>query len=80
MDKAKGRQLTNEQNKQQEKAKSKTWIRSLSKLLFVPLLLFFSLVAGLMIGYGFLGKQPITEVFNVNTYKHMYDLIFSGTS
>ncbi len=55
------------------------WTYLVAKWMLVPFLLFLSLVVGLMIGYGVLGKQPISEVFNLHTYKHMYDLIFSGT-
>ncbi|MGO0063658.1 DNA-directed RNA polymerase subunit beta [Brevibacillus fluminis] len=50
-----------------------------AKLLIVPFLLFFSLMIGLVIGYSVLGKLPASEVFQISTYKHMYDLIFSGT-
>ncbi|MGE5701072.1 MAG: DNA-directed RNA polymerase subunit beta [Clostridia bacterium] len=55
------------------------WSRIVAKLLLVPFLLFFSLVVGLIIGYSVLGKLPASEVFDLGTYKHMYDLIFAGT-
>ncbi|MBO8165424.1 MAG: DNA-directed RNA polymerase subunit beta [Brevibacillus sp.] len=51
----------------------------LANLLIVPFLLFLSLLVGLMIGYSVIGDRPVSEVFDLNTYKHMYDLIFQGT-
>ncbi|NGQ95585.1 DNA-directed RNA polymerase subunit beta [Brevibacillus sp. SYP-B805] len=82
MDQVKGRSYTREiAGKEQAKPRraGKPWLRLLSKLLLVPFLLFFSLVIGLIIGYSVIGKLPVAEVFDFNTYKHMYDLIFSGT-
>ncbi|MWC27217.1 DNA-directed RNA polymerase subunit beta [Paenibacillus sp. MMS18-CY102] len=43
----------------------------------VPILLFWATIAGLYVGYSVLGKQPSGEVFQVETWKHVYDLIFS---
>ncbi|WP_126428822.1 DNA-directed RNA polymerase subunit beta [Brevibacillus marinus] len=51
----------------------------LTRVLVVPGLLFLSLVVGLMIGYSVLGDRPVSEVFDLRTYKHMFDLIFQGT-
>jgi DNA-directed RNA polymerase subunit beta len=55
----------------------KKWPVVLVKILLVPILLFFSLVIGLMIGYGVMGDKPTSEIFDLGTYKHMYDLLFS---
>ncbi len=60
------------------KRKGKPWFAVAGKLLLIPLLLFLSLVIGLVIGYSVIGKQPVSEVFSIQTYKHMYDLIFAG--
>ncbi len=84
MDHVKGKNLSREmQGTEQQQSKSKRRNKSLgklvAKLLFIPFLLFFSLVVGLVIGYSVIGKQPGVEVFDLSTYKHMYDLIFSGT-
>ncbi|MFD2368413.1 DNA-directed RNA polymerase subunit beta [Brevibacillus sp. GCM10020057] len=49
------------------------------KIVMVPFLLFISLVVGLMIGYGVVGHKPTSEVFDLGTYKHMWDLLFAGT-
>lgn len=69
----------NDPDPQQKKAAASPRKRRWIKGLLVSGLLFASFVAGLMIGYGILGKAPIGEVFDPKTYKHMYDLIFSGT-
>ncbi len=79
MNQGKGRQHVEGDQRGQAKPENKGWLKRIVKVMSVPFLLFFSLVVGLMIGYGVMGKQPLTEVFDVNTYKHMYDLIFSGT-
>lgn len=55
----------------------KRWPFVMAKVMLVPFLLFFSLVVGLMIGYGVLGDKPVSEVFDFATYKHMYDLLFA---
>ncbi|CAM3312459.1 MULTISPECIES: DNA-directed RNA polymerase subunit beta [Brevibacillus] len=65
---------------QKERVRSgKRWPVVLAKVLLVPILLFFSLVVGLMIGYGVVGDKPSSEVFDLGTYQHMYDLLFADT-
>lgn len=61
-----------------DKRRRKPWAKIVAKLLLIPFLLFMSLVIGLAIGYSVIGKQPVSEVFSLHTYKHMYDLIFAG--
>lgn len=79
MDQVKGQGFPrNQQNAgQREQKNPKDWSRVAAKVLLVPFLLFLSLVIGLMIGYSVIGKKPVSEVFDWNTYKHMYDLIFA---
>lgn len=67
------------ETEQQRPRRVKGWGRVIAKLLLVPFLLFFSLMIGLVIGYSVIGKLPVSEVFHISTYKHMYDLIFAGT-
>jgi hypothetical protein len=57
--------------------KRNPWLRLL-RWIFVPMLLFWSIVAGLYVGYTVLGHQPKGEVFQLETWKHMYDLVFSN--
>ena len=69
-----------QQGKQHERARrGSRWPFVVAKVMLVPFLLFFSLVAGLMIGYGVVGDKPVSEVFDLGTYKHMYDLLFADT-
>lgn len=45
----------------------------------VPILCVVAVLGGMYIGYAVLGKQPAGEVFKVETWKHMYDLIFADS-
>lgn len=82
MDQVKGKSIPRnlqEAEPKQQKRPRRSRRATLLKIMIVPLLLFFSLVIGLIIGYSVIGKMPASDVFDLNTYKHMYDLIFSGT-
>lgn len=82
MDQGKGKGFLRDGQEAEQKEPKKAnrpWTAIAAKLLLVPFLLFFSLVIGLIIGYSVVGDLPASEVFDLNTYKHMYDLIFSGT-
>ncbi|CAI9000321.1 MULTISPECIES: DNA-directed RNA polymerase subunit beta [unclassified Brevibacillus] len=74
------RQTEEVKSKGKERERSgKNWRLRVAKMVLVPLLLFFSLVIGLMIGYGGVGKKPMSDVFDLGTYKHMWDLMFEDT-
>ncbi|RED57659.1 DNA-directed RNA polymerase subunit beta [Cohnella lupini] len=47
------------------------------KLLIIPVLCVAALIVGLAIGYVVLGDKPLSDVFDFNTWKHMYDLVFA---
>ena len=47
------------------------------KILIIPILCIAALIFGLAIGYVVLGDQPLTDVFDARTWKHMYDLVFA---
>jgi hypothetical protein len=82
MDQGKGKSFprdTREAEQKQPKKANRRWTAIAAQMLIVPFLLFFSLMIGLIIGYSVIGDQPASEVFDLKTYKHMYDLIFSGT-
>lgn len=82
MDQVKGKSFPRdmqEAEQKQQKRPRRSRRATLLKIMIVPFLLFFSLVLGLIIGYSAIGKMPASDVFDLNTYKHMYDLIFSGT-
>lgn len=82
MDQLNGTAYSKEQEREEQEQSKRARVnrvRVAFKLLIVPFLLFFSLIIGLLIGYSVMGKMPASDVFNWNTYKHMYDLIFAGT-
>lgn len=47
------------------------------KVMIIPALLFLSMVTGAIVGYSVLGDGSAGDVFNLKTWKHMYDLIFA---
>lgn len=47
-----------------------------AKLITVFVLLFVSLLGGLAVGYSVVGNGPVLEAFDIETYKHIYDLVF----
>lgn len=63
--------------KKQQGAKRSNGKRRLTKLAVYPSLLVLSLIVGLYVGYSIIGDGPGHEVFNISTWKHMYDLIFA---
>ncbi|MNI01241.1 DNA-directed RNA polymerase subunit beta [compost metagenome] len=46
------------------------WIR-------VPFLCLVALAVGLWLGYAKLGKQPVADMWQLDTWKHLYDLVFA---
>lgn len=51
-------------------------LRKTAKVLWIPSLLFGSLLIGLLIGYAGLGDQPPTDVFDLDLWKHIYHLVY----
>ncbi|MBW5445906.1 DNA-directed RNA polymerase subunit beta [Cohnella sp. CFH 77786] len=47
------------------------------KVLIIPGLCVLALIVGLAAGYAVLGGRPVSEVFEIDTWKHMYDLVFA---
>ncbi len=43
----------------------------------VPLIMLIMLVAGLYVGYVIVGKGPEDDVFQWQTWRHLYDLVFA---
>jgi hypothetical protein len=48
----------------------------LLRIMLVPFLLFIALLAGLITGYSIIGNGSALDVFDLETWKHMYDLVF----
>ncbi len=51
-----------------------------SKGIAIVLLLFASLTVGLFVGFTVVGNGTALEVFDLNTYQHIYDLVFKTNS
>lgn len=49
------------------------------KVLIVPVLCVAALLVGLAIGYVVLGKGELADVFDMHTWRHMYDLVFADS-
>lgn len=48
------------------------------KFTIIPILCIVALIVGLAIGYVVLGDKPLSDVFDLRTWKHMYDLVFAA--
>lgn len=59
-----------------KRAKRRGGMPLLLKIMLVPFLLFIALLAGLITGYSVVGNGSALDVFDINTWKHMYDLVF----
>ncbi|WP_127569001.1 DNA-directed RNA polymerase subunit beta [Paenibacillus xylaniclasticus] len=62
--------------KPRRRKKRSIWLRLL-RMTIVPILLLCSVVAGLYVGYSVFGNQSGAEVYQVKTWRHLYDLMFS---
>jgi hypothetical protein len=59
-----------------------TWLVIILRILrffLVPALLVAALFIGLAIGYSTIGGESASDVFKIETWKHLYDLVFEGT-
>ncbi|MDB5053318.1 MAG: hypothetical protein JWM44_1368 [Bacilli bacterium] len=62
--------------------RKKLWLRivlGILRFLLVPALCICALFIGLVVGYVRLGGQPYAEVFHVQTWKHIFELVYSST-
>lgn len=51
----------------------------ISKYLIIPLLCVFAVIGGMIIGYVTIGKQELSDVFQFDTWRHLYDLVFKDS-
>ncbi|KIL40684.1 hypothetical protein SD70_11965 [Gordoniibacillus kamchatkensis] len=56
-----------------------TVVLAILKIIWFPAACIVALIAGLMIGYVMLGGQPSSEVFHIQTWKHLFDLVFAAS-
>lgn len=72
---------TQKQNSKPEKKEVKKKKKSgwrVARWFLIPVLLVLALAGGMVAGYVVLGKQDIGSVFEWNTWKHVYDLVFAS--
>lgn len=50
------------------------------RILFIPALCLAALAIGLTIGYSTIGGGSAGDVFKLDTWKHLYNLVFEGTT
>lgn len=67
--------MMTEEVKQPVQVKASGW--RFLRLLIIPLLLVIALAGGMVTGYVVLGKQELAEVLDLNTWKHIVDLVFA---
>lgn len=69
-----------------EKAKAKArkpvkiwlfWTLKVLRFFLVPFLCAAAVITGLIIGYAVLGEQDGSEIWSLETWKHLFDLIFA---
>lgn len=63
-------------SKKEGNGKKKGTLPRSAKIGIILLGIFASLLIGMMIGYGILGKSPVIEVFSIETWTHLFTLIF----
>lgn len=63
-----------------QKAKTPGWVKitlMILKYARFPILCLLALIVGLWLGYSKIGNQPAGEIFDLRTWKHLYDLVFA---
>lgn len=63
------------EQKQTEVVRKSRW--RITRYFIIPLLLVISLLGGLIVGYVVVGKHSLADVFNVTTWRHVFDLVFA---
>lgn len=69
--------LSKPQTTKKTKPKWAIIVLTILKFLRVPFLCIVALAVGLYVGYAKIGKQPAAEMLHMNTWKHLYDLVFT---
>lgn len=74
---------SSDQKKRNTRSSGRTILRIVwmsVKILIIPIVCIAALIVGLAIGYVVLGDKPLSDVFDAETWKHMYDLVFAEGS
>lgn len=73
--------MSEKQGKQKQARERPTWLKivlGIIKYGWFPVACIAALIVGLTVGYVMLGHQPAGEVFQVQTWKHLFDLVFAN--
>ncbi|CAG7655530.1 DNA-directed RNA polymerase subunit beta [Paenibacillus allorhizosphaerae] len=60
----------------------KGWVKAIRmtvKWTWIPITCVAALFVGLSVGYVYIGKQSMDEVFELATWRHLFDLVFANT-
>lgn len=73
-------ELSRPQSRRRKREKKSKSVHPAFKGIAIVLLLFASLTVGLFVGFTVVGNGTALEVFDLNTYQHIYDLVFKTNS
>mgnify|MGYP001325577155 CR=1 FL=1 len=65
---------------QRRRSRLPRWLRivlRILRLLLIPALCAGALIGGLIVGYVYVGGQEMSEVWDLKTWKHVFDLVFA---
>lgn len=78
--------MTNENQKKQKASKKRKplpkWARillTIGKILLVPMLCVTAIIAGMIIGYVYVGNEELSDVFKFDTWRHLFDLVYKDS-
>jgi hypothetical protein len=69
--------LSSELKKNKKTKKWLTYLIKILKILAIPFLIIVSIYVGLWIGYVKLGNQPASDIFILDTWKHVFNYILN---
>ncbi|MBD2863612.1 MULTISPECIES: DNA-directed RNA polymerase subunit beta [Paenibacillus] len=79
---AKAKPQQDAKEKPQPKRKlRRRWVRlllGLLRALLVPVLCVIAVVVGLWLGYAYIGGREGSDIWEWDTWKHLFDLVFAG--
>ncbi|WP_025025729.1 DNA-directed RNA polymerase subunit beta [Caldalkalibacillus mannanilyticus] len=64
--------------KRKRKKQGNKFLMGMTKWLFILFCFVSSTVVGVAVGYGVLGEGSISEIFDLNMWKHLYQLAFGS--
>lgn len=71
--------MSDSEDKGSEAKQERTKFFLIFRKVWIPFACIAALLLGIMIGYVFIGKQSANEIFNLDTWHHLFDLVFADT-